>query len=104
LYRPKIPGAESGDGYRFELAFKNACQGRKLLLTDDGYVGLGPEITQRGDLVCVLSDLVMPIVLRPSDHGYRVVGEAYVHGIMFGEAFGKPGTTASIEMEEFVIH
>ncbi|KAI1736531.1 heterokaryon incompatibility protein-domain-containing protein [Xylaria scruposa] len=99
-----IPGAEAGDGYRFDLAFRNACQGRKLLLTDDGYVGLGPELTEKDDLVCILSGLVMPIILRPTDRGYQVVGEAYVHGIMFGEASGKPDANASTELEEFLLH
>ncbi|KAI0444870.1 heterokaryon incompatibility protein-domain-containing protein [Xylaria telfairii] len=100
LNLPKIPGAETGDGYRFDLAFKNAYQGRKLLLTDDGYVGIGPVSTRKNDFICLLSGLVMPIILRPTDKGYQVVGEVYVHGIMFGEASGKPGT----ELEEFVIH
>ncbi|KAI0428600.1 heterokaryon incompatibility protein-domain-containing protein [Xylaria sp. FL1042] len=101
---PEIPGAEDGDGYRFDLALRDACHGRTLLLTDDGYVGLGPEITEKNDLVCILSGLVMPIILRHTGKGYQVVGEAYVHGMMFGEAFGKPGTTASTELEEFLIH
>ncbi|KAI0553521.1 heterokaryon incompatibility protein-domain-containing protein [Xylaria curta] len=101
---PEIPGAEAGDGYRFDLAFRNACQGRKLLLTNDGYVGLGPELTEEDDLVCLLSGLVMPIILRPTDRGYQVVGEAYIHGIMFGEASGKHDTNASTELEEFMLH
>ncbi|KAI0187307.1 heterokaryon incompatibility protein-domain-containing protein [Xylaria flabelliformis] len=101
---PEIPGAEAGDGYRFDLALRNACQGRKLLLTDDGYIGLGPEFTEEEDLVCLLSGLVMPIILRPKDKGYQVVGEAYIHGIMFGEASGKPDTNVSTELEEFQLH
>ncbi|KAI1276539.1 heterokaryon incompatibility protein-domain-containing protein [Xylaria sp. FL0933] len=101
---PEIPGAESGDAYRFDLALRNACQGRKLLLTDDGHVGLGPAITQEDDIVCILSGLVMPIILRRTTEGYQVVGEAYVHGIMFGEVFGKPGTTENTELEEFSLH
>ncbi|KAI0970422.1 heterokaryon incompatibility protein-domain-containing protein [Xylaria arbuscula] len=101
---PKIPGAEDGDGYRFELAFRNACEGRKFLLTDDGYVGLGPEIIEKEDLVCVLSGLVMPIILRPTDRGYRVIGEAYIHGIMFGEALGTSSTTSDFELEDFMLY
>ncbi|KAI0541869.1 heterokaryon incompatibility protein-domain-containing protein [Xylaria digitata] len=101
---PKTPVGTAEGGYRFDLAFRNACQGRKLLLTDDGYVGLGPGLTEEGDLVCLLSGLVMPIILRPTDKGYQVVGEAYVHGIMFGEASRKPGTNTSTELEEFMLH
>ncbi|KAJ8133054.1 hypothetical protein O1611_g570 [Lasiodiplodia mahajangana] len=101
---PEIPGGETDDGYRFELAFRNACQKRKLLLTDDGYVGLGPGSIEEDDLVCLLSGLVMPIILRPTDKGYQVVGEAYVHGVMFGEASRKPSAIASSELEEFMLH
>ncbi|KAI1311478.1 heterokaryon incompatibility protein-domain-containing protein [Xylaria venustula] len=101
--KPKIPRAESGDGYRFELAFRSACEGRKLFLTEDGYFGLGPEIIKQGDLVCVLSGLVMPIILRPMDRGYRVIGEAYIHGIMFGEAFTIPSSTSGRKLEEFML-
>jgi hypothetical protein len=31
----------------------------------------------------------MPFILRPMDNGnYELVGEAYIHGIMYGEALG----------------
>ncbi|KAF2966693.1 hypothetical protein GQX73_g6888 [Xylaria multiplex] len=100
--RPKIPAAKA-DGYRFDLAFRNACQGRKLLLTDNGYVGLGPGLMKEGDLVCLLSGLVMPIILRPAGEGYQVVGETYIHGIMFGEASRKRGTDVGIELEDFML-
>ena len=45
---------------------------------------------QAGDLVCVLSGSSTPHVLRRVDNRdgcerYRFVGDAYVHGLMYGE-------------------
>jgi hypothetical protein len=39
-----------------------------------------------GDVVAVLTGGTMPIVLRPHNGYYTVVGDAYIHGIMDGEA------------------
>ena len=63
-------------------------QGRVLFTTNQGYIGLCSGIVEKGDLVSVLLGCDMPIVLREYDAGYclRVIGEAYVHGIMDGEA------------------
>jgi hypothetical protein len=38
------------------------------------------------DIVVVLFGCIMPFVLRPHGIEYKLVGEAYVHGIMKGEA------------------
>jgi hypothetical protein len=53
-------------------------------------MGLGPESMETDDLVCIISDARTPFVIRKcsgdSDKEYRLVGEAYVHGMMQGEA------------------
>lgn len=46
-----------------------------------------------GDVVCVFNDSVSPFVLRKVDEvdartRYKFVGDAYVHGLMYGEADG----------------
>jgi len=38
--------------------------------------------------VCVLFGGKTPFCLRPWGHGYLLVGECYVHGLMNGEAMG----------------
>jgi hypothetical protein len=50
--------------------------------------GFAPWNAQQGDLVCVLKGGKTPYVLRlpPAGSVYQLVGEAYVHGIMAGEA------------------
>lgn len=50
--------------------------------------GLAPKEAEEGDLVCILLGCTVPVILRPiEDLGlYKLVGEAYVHGVMDGEA------------------
>lgn len=61
-------------------------RGRVLVTTTNGYVGLAPYGTREGDLVFMILGADVPFVLRPYDDGYELIGEAYVQGIMAGEA------------------
>ncbi|TPX16196.1 uncharacterized protein E0L32_004191 [Thyridium curvatum] len=49
--------------------------------------GIGPSDIGLDDIVCILLGCSVPVVLSPGKREglYRVVGEAYVHGIMEGE-------------------
>lgn len=60
---------------------------RRLFVTHDGFVGMGPESAQEGDHVAVLHGSRVPYVLRhePSKDEYRFVDECYVQGMMQGE-------------------
>jgi hypothetical protein len=60
--------------------------GRRFFITRNGYFGLGPQVARYGDRVVVLLGVDVPLVLRRLDKTHHVVGEAYVHGIMNGEA------------------
>ncbi|KAK3380813.1 heterokaryon incompatibility protein-domain-containing protein [Podospora didyma] len=53
--------------------------------------GVGPSGSEVGHLVCILLGCSVPVVLEPSKREglFRVAGEAYVHGIMDGEAMGE---------------
>ncbi|KAL8841284.1 MAG: hypothetical protein Q9176_003377 [Flavoplaca citrina] len=62
-------------------------KGKVLFITTDGRLGLAPEATVSGDLVCVILGCRYPLVLRPSNNSsHEVVGECYIDGIMDGEA------------------
>ncbi|KAF7535762.1 hypothetical protein G7054_g5142 [Neopestalotiopsis clavispora] len=76
-------------GQNFKQAFVAACTQRRIFSGDNGYLGLGPRITQPGDFVCLLAGATTPIILRPCDKGYKVIGESYVFGIMQGEAWNE---------------
>ncbi|KAM0718420.1 hypothetical protein Q7P37_005490 [Cladosporium fusiforme] len=96
------PDTGSADRYFYDLSL--ACKGRSFFITDDGHWGMGPWVTQVGDEVMIVQGSRVPFVLRcAQEHGggtcsvqgqetqktdllYRIVGEAYVHGVMRGEA------------------
>jgi len=91
---------ETGD-YEFEAVMEGnsfsreasaACWGRRLIRTFHGHCGLAPETTEPGDQIWLLQCAQVPFVLRPRlDGRYSLVGEAYIHGVMFGEAIDCPG-------------
>lgn len=58
---------------------------RRLFSTQRGLLGLGPEILESGDVICIFPLLSVPLVLRPVDDHFLLVGECYVDGIMDGE-------------------
>ena len=69
---------------------------RRLFKTDQGWIGLAPENCRVGDEIHVLLGSPAPFILRQSmktgqvssaRHAYTIVGNAYVHEIMLGEAF-----------------
>ncbi|KAK6331354.1 hypothetical protein TWF730_004435 [Orbilia blumenaviensis] len=63
-------------------------------ITTTQLFGLCPEATKNDDLLCILYGCSVPVILRPkgkplpgkNQQSYMVVGEAYVHGKMDGEA------------------
>ncbi|KAM7211973.1 Heterokaryon incompatibility protein (HET) domain containing protein [Rhypophila decipiens] len=63
------------------------CQERRMGVTQLGRMALFPKMTEQGDQVVILKGGRVPLVLRAKGNGYvELVGEAYVHGIMDGEA------------------
>ncbi|KAK3312532.1 heterokaryon incompatibility protein-domain-containing protein [Apodospora peruviana] len=59
--------------------------GRRICVTDDGYMGLVPAGTKTGDRIAVFAGAKTPHVIR-SVLRHLLVGECYVHGMMDGEA------------------
>lgn len=55
---------------------------QRLFVTDTNYVGLGPAAMRPGDAVMFLPGTCMPMVLRPQDDFYQLVGGCYVSGLM----------------------
>ena len=74
--------------------FDRTCKKRRLMTTERGYIGWAPddmygtdiEQTRHGDLIAILFGCSTPIVVRPKGSHFQVLGEAYVHGMMEGEA------------------
>jgi hypothetical protein len=72
--------------YEFQRAVTRQCYSRRFCATDGGRIGQIPYWAEDKDEIWVFPGLQVPVVLR-KDSGlrYRLVGEAYIHGIMFGE-------------------
>ncbi len=76
----------------FARRVQEAVWMRRLIKTQRGMLGLGPEKTKKRDLICILYGCTVPVLFRKDnpdepDEYFHVVGECYVHGLMDGEAF-----------------
>lgn len=94
----------------YDLAEVYACsersvKKRRFMTTEKGLMGWAPDNmfgltdaqTQRGDLIAIIFGCSTPIVIRPVGDKYHVLGEAYVQGLMDGEA-----TSLGFETQSFV--
>ena len=76
---------------QFQLAVSEFMTYRRLMLLDNGQLGVAAIGTRPGDQVCIVADGVKtPLVLRQAgtnnENEWLLIGEAYVKSIMFGEA------------------
>jgi hypothetical protein len=77
---------------RFLNSVTDACHGRSFFSTKSGRIGLGPPDTQPGDFVCIFYNGCTPFIVRTIDidgtgNEDQFLGESYVDGLMYGEAF-----------------
>jgi hypothetical protein len=56
------------------------CSGRRFLVTERGYFGLGPGLVEKGDLCCIIFGAKTPFILRCTEvpGQFKLVGEAYI--------------------------
>ncbi|KAF6818016.1 hypothetical protein CSOJ01_02153 [Colletotrichum sojae] len=79
---PAAPEAED-----FDTTFSYAMRLR-LFSTREGLIGVGSECLEAGDEVWLVPGSRVPLIFRNVGSGlHRLVGGAYVHGLMHGEAF-----------------
>lgn len=72
---------------RFMESFSRYCNNRRFFRSQGGKYGWGPDQTREGDVICVLDGAPVPFVLRPVNDGcFEIIGDAYVHGNMDGDA------------------
>jgi hypothetical protein len=76
---------------------------RRLFISQTGVVGLSPWNAAVGDVICVLLGCRFPVILRPVEGKYILVGEAYVDGFMNGEAMALL-EEGRFKLETFQIH
>lgn len=79
-----------------EALWRFSCH-RTPFVTAAGHLGLGPGSIQAGDALVVLWGGQVPFVMRREPGGsWKLIGEAYVHGWMNGEAMAMPDTVFEI--------
>jgi hypothetical protein len=75
---------------RFRSECSRIVTRRFFFQTQNGMLGIGPDLIEKGDVVVIIFGSNVPFVLRPVDGGVRrLVGECYVHDIMDSQAFRK---------------
>jgi hypothetical protein len=84
--------------------------GRRFCTTRRGYIGFVPPGTQQGDMVSIFLGTQTPFIIRPSSRFvyashetiskgfYRLIGEAYMHGMMDGEMIAGNLSTKMFEI------
>jgi hypothetical protein len=59
--------------------------GRRFFYTRSGYLGIGTDTMEPGDLLYGLKNCVHPALLRRVDSYYELIGTCIVQGLMDGE-------------------
>ena len=98
------------DGIGILEANKRFCQqigfvDRCYYTTASGKMGIGPYGTQRGDIVTILYGGQFCYILREVGEHYVLVGDAYLHGAMYGELVDpdRPEERGKYEERTFVL-
>lgn len=81
---------------KLEFGRANArCYNRRFYRSTAGRFGWGVDGIKPGDRICVFNGAQIPFIVRPVDGAhYRIIGDTYTHGLMYGE-----GTTSDYAEE-----
>jgi hypothetical protein len=76
----------------YTMYLETMLPGRRFFKTQEGYIGLCPESARPGDQIMVIIGIPSPLLLRPVPTAggrmkYQLVGECFVHGMMWAEVF-----------------
>jgi hypothetical protein len=73
--------------HKFVGTFLRMCSARRVFSTEQGDLGIAHQGARVGDEVVVVPGAAVPFVVREVEGGaYVLIGEAFVHGAMNGEA------------------
>ena len=79
----------------YDVRSGHVTKTRRLFLISKNYLGIAAESVEVGDEVFMMPKSVTPFVTRKADDGsYKLMGEAYVHGITGREAASLIGEDA----------
>lgn len=84
-------GERTNETANFQKRVTDTMDKRRLFITDTGHVGCGDSRLSIGDYIVIIAGCSVPFLLRSGSSGkYILIGEAYIHGIMFGEHTSGP--------------
>ena len=96
---------------RIHTAFKATLEGNLVFGTGNEFIGIGPDSTLEGDVVCVIAGCRVPVLLRRERDHYRLVGTCAVQDLMneelmteIGEELRKLVEGVPFCLETFHIH
>lgn len=76
--------------HSFWISMVSSGRGRAFAITRRGLYCIVPRVSRPGDICCIIYGSAVPFIVRPptpeDPRPMRLVGEAYVHGVMRGEA------------------
>lgn len=99
-----INEAQASDNWsKYEYRARTCSTNRSYFTTKRGFMGLGPNALLPHDVVCILFGGIVPFILRSRQGHYQLVGDAYVHGMMDGEAVHQ-WEAGELEKQIFKIH
>jgi hypothetical protein len=80
--------------FYMRVHFDDICFGRRLIGTDNGYVGLAPSGARIGDEIFLLEGVSMLVIVRKHDDRFTLIGEGYLFSYAHeGADIGRDGQT-----------
>jgi hypothetical protein len=86
-YHPGRPVTHKERRAYEDMSKRELMHGRSLSVTENGRVCSAMHQAKEGDLVAAFEGADRLFILRPAGERYRLVGDAYVDGLMEGEAY-----------------
>jgi hypothetical protein len=73
---------------------------RQLFTTSDGRLGIAPHAARAGDQIWVIGGASLPLIVRAGKAGRscKLIGDAYVHGWMQGQALREGGSPRALRL------
>lgn len=73
---------------RYHYKAMKTCNKKSFIVTRNKFFGIAPDLVKVDDSIALVAGLGMPMILRPTGQGiYRLVCQAYIYGVMGGEAW-----------------
>jgi hypothetical protein len=100
--------------FAVESVVGTILNGKRLFVSEKGYIGWGPEKTKVGDVIVVMNGGEMPFIVRQIEGmplgsiekgalDCTLVGETYVHGLMNGQAL-KAVEKGKLNTQKFMLY